>query len=206
MARRGTNLFKRNDGLRALKIARDGGIEPAMIEIVAKDGTIFRVYGDNATLAETTQEIIRDGVLTIRQQKTGATLAIPVHPDLAAIIAATPIGHLTLLTTKKGKSYDTNVFSDEFRSWCNAAGLPQRCVFHGLRKAALTRLADCGCTAHEIAAISGHKSLVEVERYTKAADQVRLARAAMERIANESVKPEPSGVSKSLDQLAKKAG
>ena len=44
MARRGTNLFKRNDGLRALKIARDGGIEPAMIEIVAKDGTIFRVY------------------------------------------------------------------------------------------------------------------------------------------------------------------
>ena len=47
---------------------------------------------------------IRDGVLTIRQQKTGATLAIPVHPDLAAIIAATPIGHLTLLTTKKGKS------------------------------------------------------------------------------------------------------
>ena len=57
MARRGTNLFKRNDGLRALKIARDGGIEPAMIEIVAKDGTIFRVYGDNATLAETTQEI-----------------------------------------------------------------------------------------------------------------------------------------------------
>ena len=104
MARRGTNLFKRNDGLRALRIARDGGIEPAMIEIVAKDGTIFRVYGDNATLAETTQEIIRDGVLTIRQQKTGATLAIPVHPDLAAIIAATPIGHLTLLTTKKGKS------------------------------------------------------------------------------------------------------
>ena len=49
MARRGGNLFKRNDGLRALKIARDGGIEPAMIEIVAMDGTIFRVYGDNAS-------------------------------------------------------------------------------------------------------------------------------------------------------------
>jgi hypothetical protein len=48
MARRGGNLFKRNDGLRALKIARDGGIEPAMIEIIAKDGTVFRVYGDKA--------------------------------------------------------------------------------------------------------------------------------------------------------------
>jgi len=60
---------------------------------------------------------IRDGVLTIRQQKTGAVLAIPVYPELAAIIAATPTGHLTLLTTKSGKSYDANVFSDEFRSW-----------------------------------------------------------------------------------------
>jgi integrase len=148
---------------------------------------------------------IRDGVLTIRQQKTGAMLAIPVHRELAAIIAATPAGHLTLLTTKNDKSYDANVFSDEFRSWCNAAGLPQRCVFHGLRKAALTRLADAQCTTHEIAAISGHKS-PEVERYTKRADQVRLARAAMERIANESVKPDPSEVSKSLTQLMNKVG
>jgi hypothetical protein len=56
MARRGSNLFKRNDGLRALKIARDGGIEPAMIEIIAKDGTIFRVYGDNAGLTDTTPD------------------------------------------------------------------------------------------------------------------------------------------------------
>ena len=56
MARRGGNLFKRNDGLRALKIARDGGIEPAMIEIIAKDGTVFRVYGDNAPLMESNQD------------------------------------------------------------------------------------------------------------------------------------------------------
>ena len=52
--KRGRNLFKRNDGLRALKIARDGGLTPGMIEIVAKDGTIFRVYRDNAALTETT--------------------------------------------------------------------------------------------------------------------------------------------------------
>jgi hypothetical protein len=55
MGKRGSNSFKRNDGLRALKIARDGGIEPAMIEIVAKDGTVFRVYGDKAACTETTQ-------------------------------------------------------------------------------------------------------------------------------------------------------
>jgi hypothetical protein len=34
---------------------------------------------------------------------------------------------------------------------------------------------------HEIAAITGHASLSEVQRYTKAADQARLARAAMEK-------------------------
>ena len=149
---------------------------------------------------------IRGGVLTLRQQKTGAVLTIPVHPDLAAIIAATPVGHLTLLTTRTGKSYAANDFSVQFRTWCDAAELPGHCVFHGLRKSALTRLADAGCTAHEIAAISGHKTLMEVERYTKAADQVRLARAAMERIANESVKPEPAQVSNALNGLPKKAG
>ena len=48
MSRRGENLFKRNDGLRALRIAHDGGLAPAMMEIVAKDGTTFRIYGENA--------------------------------------------------------------------------------------------------------------------------------------------------------------
>jgi integrase len=110
------------------------------------------------------------------------TLAIPVHPDLQTIIDATPTGHLTLLVTKTGKSYGENDFSEQFRKWCDDAELPQHCVFHGLRKAALTRLADAGCTVHEIAAISGHASLKEVERYTKAADQARLARAAVARV------------------------
>jgi hypothetical protein len=43
------------------------------------------------------------------------------------------------------------------------------------------RLAEAGCTVHEIAAITGHVTLKEVERYTKAFDCERLARAAMAR-------------------------
>jgi hypothetical protein len=50
-----------------------------------------------------------------------------------------------------------------------------------LRKAACRRLAEAGCTRHEIAAISGHRTLKEVERYTRAVDQARLARQAMKR-------------------------
>src|SRR5256885_1658932 len=44
------------------------------------------------------------------------------------------------------------------------------------------RLAEAGCTVHEIQAISGHVSLKEIERYTKGVEQKRLANAAMERV------------------------
>jgi integrase len=46
---------------------------------------------------------IHDGLLFVRQQKTGAELRIPVHPDLRAIIDATPGEHLTFLVTRTGK-------------------------------------------------------------------------------------------------------
>jgi integrase len=59
------------------------------------------------------------------------------------------------------------------------AGLPAKCVSHGLRKAAMRRLAESGKTDKQIAAVSGHKTLREVERYTAAADQRRLAQDAM---------------------------
>ena len=50
MGRRGSNSFKRNDGLRALRIARDGGLEPSAMEIVVgTDGAVtFRVFGEKA--------------------------------------------------------------------------------------------------------------------------------------------------------------
>ena len=132
---------------------------------------------------------IRDGVLHVRQAKTGATLYIPVHPDLRTIIDATPCGHLTFLTTYTGKPYRGDDFSEMFRKWCDDAGLPSACSVHGLRKAACRRLAEAGCSASEIAAISGHATLSEVSRYTKAADQARLARNAMAKQANDLATP-----------------
>jgi integrase len=62
--------------------------------------------------------------------------------------------------------------------------MPKHCTAHGLRKAACRRLAEAGCSANEIASISGHASLDEVARYTKAADQARLARNAFARSAD----------------------
>jgi integrase len=126
---------------------------------------------------------IKDGVLTVKQEKTGVTLAIPVHPHLQAVLDATPGEHLTFLVTTTGKPYSGNYLSERFREWCDAAGLPKRCKPHGLRKAACRRLAEAGCSANEIMAISGHATMKELIRYTKAADQARLARNAMTRTA-----------------------
>src|SRR5262249_2649491 len=122
---------------------------------------------------------IKDGLLHVKQQKTGVTLLIPLHPHLQAVLDATPSEHLTFLVTETGKPYGGNHFSESFREWCDAAGLPTRCKPHGLRKAMCRRLAEAECSGPEIMALSGHLTLKELVRYTRGADQVKLARNAM---------------------------
>ena len=56
-----------------------------------------------------------------------------------------------------------------------AAGLPARCVPHGLRKATLRTMAEAGSSSKRLAAVSGHKTTKELDRYTAAADQQTLA-------------------------------
>jgi len=75
---------------------------------------------------------IRKGVLSVTQQKTGTELAIPAHPRLAEIIAATECGHLAFLVTATGAPFSVDGFRHLFREWCDAAGLPQ-CSAHGLK-------------------------------------------------------------------------
>jgi hypothetical protein len=49
----------------------------------------------------------------------------------------------------------------------------------------MRRLADYSATTKEIQAVSGHRTLREIERYTEKADQRRLARAAIARLPEE---------------------
>jgi integrase len=121
---------------------------------------------------------VRNGMIAVRQQKTGAMLQIPVHPNLQEALDGLPEKQLTFLVTEFGKPFSFAGFGNWFRDRCKEAGLPKKCSAHGLRKAACRRLAEAGCSAHQIRAISGHASLREVERYTKAADQAELARQA----------------------------
>ena len=121
---------------------------------------------------------VLDWVRKKTENTTGLELAIPVHPDLRRVIDATPSKHLTFLVTEFGAPFSAAGFGNWFRDRCNEAGL-KHCAFHGLRKAAATRLIDVGCDVVEAAAITGHASLKELQRYIETRDRRKAAQRAM---------------------------
>jgi integrase len=140
----------------------------------------FLRRGDAVALGP--QHLRDDYVLTFRMGKTGKPLSLPLmETSLPAIIAATPSGNMAFLVSSSGRPFTAASFGAWFRKRCDEAGLPNHCSFHGLRKAAMCRGAGKGWSANELAAWSGHVSLREVERYTKQADQEKMARNALAR-------------------------
>jgi integrase len=84
-----------------------------------------------------------------------------------------------LICDPNGRPIKRDALTRLIREAVKDARLPPHCKAHGLRKAALRRLAELGKSTRELAAVSGHQTLKEVERYTAAADQERLARQAI---------------------------
>ena len=125
---------------------------------------------------------IRKGVIHVIQGKTGAELYIALHSALERALKASPSNGLYLIGDKAGRPIKRARLTVLMRAAIKAAGLPDEWVPHGLRKAMQRRLAEHGATAKELQAISGHATLKETERYTKAAEQARLARAAISRL------------------------
>jgi integrase len=125
---------------------------------------------------------VRGGTISVRQQKTGAQLDIPLHSDLVAAIAATPADQMAFLVGRRGKPYNPQSFGHWFNKACKAAGLEVGLSAHGLRKAICRRLAEAGCSASQIMAISGHQNIRELGTYVAAASQKKLASDAMARL------------------------
>lgn len=127
---------------------------------------------------------MRGEVIELRQQKTGTRVTIPVHPSLKRSLEAHPSGGITFLLQRHQKPFSAAGFSNWFGEAVRAAGLPVGVSAHGLRKAHARRLAEAGCSTQQIMAITGHLSLKEVERYTRAADKAALAKQAMDRFGS----------------------
>jgi integrase len=146
---------------------------------------------------------IRSERIAVRQQKTETPLLLPLHPELARVLTSVPRSNLTFLVTERGAAFSAAGLSNWFGKRCRAAGLVH-CTAHGLRKVACKRMADAGCTVHEIAAVSGHRSLKEVERYTREFDQARLAGQALQRQLRAEREQGLSNLETRLDKIAEK--
>lgn len=133
-------------------------------------------------LATVHRSHIRDDMIRVVQQKTGMPLWVPIHANLAQSIDATPITGLYLTGTQAGNIRSVKALGGYFRKACERAGIPAGYSLHGLRKACATRLAEAGCSTKQIQAILGHATLSETERYTRDADQIKLAREAVSRM------------------------
>ena len=144
-----------------------------------------------ADLIRMGKQHVRDGGINVVQQKTGARVWISMHDDLKAILDATPSDHLLFLISGHRQPYaSAKSFGNAINRWAKEAGLAD-CPLHGLRKACARRLAEAGCSALEIMSITGHKTLAEVERYVRAANQKRMSQSAIGKISGTQSYPRP---------------
>jgi integrase len=105
--------------------------------------------------------------IRLKQRKTGALLDVPCTQQLIDVLAATPrTGTLMVIreqTTNSrngcrypSRAYKSMTFALDFRAIARAAGIPDDLQYRDLRRTAVVRLAEAGCSVPEIAAISGH--------------------------------------------------
>ena len=124
-------------------------------------------------------DLVSGRVLTVVQEKTGATAHIPVKDELFEVVKDLPLG-VPWIRNAHGSAWASgNAFGNRFSDWCDAAKLPARCRAHGLRKAFCCFWAEKGFSQHQIAAMSGHLTLEEVARYTEAADRLKIVQAML---------------------------
>jgi integrase len=128
---------------------------------------------------------VRDGVASLKTEKTDTVVTLPILPVLSKTLQAGPCGDLTFIGGENGHPLTKESFGNLFRKSCRDAGLRRRSA-HGLRKAAATRAANEGATVAELEAIFGWQGGTMAALYTRAADRRRLAQRAMHKLANGS--------------------
>jgi integrase len=123
---------------------------------------------------------VHNGRVKIARAKGSDYVDLLLTDDLRTAIEAMPKNdHLLFVAKNDGSPMTPNWLSKLFADWATEAGLPAHCRLHGLKKGGMRRLAEAGRTTHQLMAVSGHRSLSEVQRYTEAANRKRLADAAL---------------------------
>ena len=120
---------------------------------------------------------IKDGILTIRTEKTGEVVRIPVMKQLAETIAAGPTGALAFIVGDRGEPLAKESFGNWFREACRAAGCPG--TAHGLRKALATIMAEGGASVHQLESVFAWRGGGMASLYTRKANRGAMARAGV---------------------------
>jgi len=127
--------------------------------------------------------------IEVRQQKTGALVSVPCHKALRAELESVPRTADTILVGERGGPLTAGSLGALIARQLREMGVSGYSI-HGLRKNAAVELANAGCDAFEIAAITGHRTVQMVQHYAKRHDQRRRARSAMDKWEAQSGKPQ----------------
>ena len=125
-------------------------------------------------LAKLGRKNIKGDLLIYERQKSKVKARVPLTAELRAVIDRTPDIAPSFILTEQGKPFKAASLGNEFGNAAREAGIESR--LHGLRKAFCIYWAENNASTHQIAAMAGHMSLSEVERYTRAADRERMVK------------------------------
>jgi integrase len=100
---------------------------------------------------------------------------------------AGPRNDLTFIVGMKGQPLGKESFGNAFAEAARAAGVRKSC--HGLRKIAAMRCALNGATVPQMNAIFGWTGSAMAMHYIEAADRVRLAAEAIDKLRTSNVAP-----------------
>lgn len=140
-------------------------------------------------------------VIRLTQEKTVQPLEIPASAELQAELTIWKADrHAVTILEFRGKPWRPSYLTQWLPAQLERIGLPPLGL-HGLRRLTAIRLAEAGCTPHEIAAITGHRTLQMVQEYTKGVRQRNLADVAVLRLENAGKRKTPTLKRKLLQGL-----
>lgn len=136
------------------------------------------------------QHVGRDGMATIKAEKTGVTLYVTMLQPLLDVLEAGPVGDLSFIVGEGGNPLTKESFGTWFRQACNAASVKKSA--HGLRKLAATTIADRGGSEIQLQAQFGWVTNDQSSAYTRNANRAKAARLAAEKLLPNNSIPAPS--------------
>ncbi|QRZ14686.1 tyrosine-type recombinase/integrase [Paracoccus methylovorus] len=124
--------------------------------------------------------------MTVTDEKGDESYDIYCPVPLRDYLAALPIEGQHIIPRNLTQPLKYDAVEKAFRSWrADLGGRAKPYSLHGLRKLAIVRLAEAGCTDAEIQAIT-NQSPQTVAYYRKRANRKKLSRNAMERDENKT--------------------